>query len=90
MSSQKKKEKGEVQSGILAFCGKVLLVGGYWSGLCEKLTEVSSMSRRASASQLPDGPMTDPISDSGSISGVMYLGRGKNPLCSLRKKGEYV
>jgi len=32
--------------------GKVLVVGGYRSGFCEKLQEASPMSSKASASQL--------------------------------------
>jgi len=41
-------------TAVSGFCGKVLVVGGYRGGFCEKLREASPMSDRASASQLQD------------------------------------
>ncbi|KAK4824797.1 hypothetical protein QYF61_019465 [Mycteria americana] len=43
---------------VLGLHGKVLVVGGYRGGFCEKLLEASPMSDRANAGWLQDGPTT--------------------------------
>ena len=43
---------------VLGLRGKVLVAGGYRGGFCEKLLEASSMSDRANAIWLQDGPAT--------------------------------
>ena len=45
-------------AAALGLRGKVLVVGGYRGGFCEKPVEASPMSDRASASQPPDRPDT--------------------------------
>ena len=42
---------------VLGLCGKVLVVGGYRGGFCEKLPEASPMSDGANTSRLQDRPI---------------------------------
>lgn len=69
---------------VLGFHGKVLIVGSYGCRICEKLLEASSMS--AETEQMSADPKMDllldkakPISNSGSISVIMYSKKEKNP-----------
>jgi len=43
-------------ASVLGLHGKVLVVGGYKGGFCEKLPEASTMSNRADVSRLRYGP----------------------------------
>jgi len=40
----------------MILCGKDLVAGGYRGGFCEKLSEASPLSDKASASSLKEGP----------------------------------
>lgn len=69
---------------VLGFHGKVLIVGSYGCRFCEKLLEASSMSEETE--QMSADPKMDllldkakPISNSGSISVIMYSKKEKNP-----------
>jgi len=49
--------QGDHCISVVGLCGKVLVTGGLQGGgFCEKLLEASSLSDRASASQLQDRP----------------------------------
>jgi len=43
---------------VVGLCGKVLVVGDYRGGCCEKLREASPISDKASVSRLQDRPTT--------------------------------
>lgn len=67
---------------MLDLHGCVFVVGGYRSGFCEKLPEGSTVSDGANASQLQDGPTTEPIS-----SGVCASVFSNNNVFSKRERG---
>jgi len=65
---------------VVGLRGKVLVVGGYRGGFCEKLLEASPMPDKASASSSKtDSPLAraKPISDGGSASVITDLRRGR-------------
>ena len=68
-------------TGVLGLLGKVLVVGGYRGGLCEKLPEASLCpTEPMPADSKMDPPLAkaEPISDGGSNSGITDLRRGEN------------
>jgi len=80
------------QPVVLGLPGKVLAVGGYRGGFCEKLPEASSMSDRIIASSKIDTPLAkvESISHGSSTSVLTYLRRGKKkpdaPTAAKRKE----
>ena len=81
---------------VLGLRGKVLVVGGgYRGGFCGKLLEASLCPiEPMPASSKTDPPLAkaEPISNSGSASGITYLRKGKklqgSSSCSQRERSE--
>ena len=69
-------------SSVLVLHSKVLVVGGYRDGFCEKQLELAlCLIKTMPASSKTDPPLAKakPSSDGGCASVITYLRRGKKP-----------